>query len=154
VWFTVLTGPTGHFNNGNTTTVEIGIQHNWNKYWYQIIDSQICYSKAPIFFVAPPGYQQRAYDVYTYLGRHLNKCLDLNSRFEWYLDEDGGGYPGGFGIPDTTYFAVTLGFDYHPVKWLQVRPEIRGDFANNDAFGQYEDKKDQLSIACDALIKF
>ena len=41
VWTTVLTGPTGMFSTGNTTITEVGIQHNWNKYVYQIIDTQI-----------------------------------------------------------------------------------------------------------------
>ena len=99
--------------------VEVGIQHNWNKYIYQILDSQICYSKAPIFFGVPHTYQERAYDVYTYLGAHLTCNLDVNSRFEWYKDVDGGGYPGGFGVPHNDYYAMTLGVDYHPVKWVQ-----------------------------------
>ncbi|HLJ95732.1 MAG TPA: outer membrane beta-barrel protein [Gemmataceae bacterium] len=154
VWTTVLTGPTGKFSTGNTTTTEIGIQHNWNKYIYQIIDSQICYSKAPIFFAVPHTYQERAYDVYTYLGAHLTSCVDVNSRFEWYKDTDGGGYPGGFGVPHTDYFELTLGIDYHPVKWVQLRPEIRYDHATHPNFGDQNDKKDQLSIATELLLKF
>jgi hypothetical protein len=153
-WLTVLTGPTGEFSTGNTTTTEIGIQHNWNKYVYQIIDSQIVYSKAPIFFAVPHTYQERAYDVYTYLGTHLSTCLDLNSRFEWYKDVDGGGYPGGFGVPNTDYYEVTLGVDYHPYKWVQFRPEIRYDYASHENFGEFHDKKNQLSIAADMLLKF
>ena len=155
VWFTVLTGPTGHFDrNGNTTVVEVGMQHNWSKMIYQIIDSQMVYSKAPVFFLPPPGYQQRAYDVYTYLGAHITKVLDINTRFEWYKDVDGGGYPGGFGVPHTDYFAVTAGPDYHPTKWVQFRPEIRYDYATHDNFGQNHDKKNQLSLAAEVLLKF
>ena len=60
---------------------------------------------------------------------------------------DGGGYPGGFGIPHTNYYETTLGLDYHPKKWLQFRPEIRYDHADHDAFGSLDyDKKNQLSI--------
>jgi hypothetical protein len=154
VWTTVLTGPTGKFSTGNTTVVEVGIQHNWNKYIYQIVDTQIVYSKAPIFTVKTPGYQERAYDVYTYLGAHLTCALDLNTRFEWYDDVDGGGYPGGFGIPHTNYFETTIGFDYHPKKWLQFRPEVRYDHADNPAFGHLENQKNQLSVAADVLLKF
>jgi hypothetical protein len=155
VWTTVLTGPTGHFNrNLNTTVVEVGIQENWTARIYQIVDSQIVYSKAPIFFQGQPGYQERAYDVYTYLGYHLTKTVDINSRFEWYKDVDGGGYPGGFGVPKTDYFEVTLGPDYHPTKWVQFRPEIRYDYATKDNFGQNNDKKNQLSIAAELLFKF
>ncbi len=157
VWLTVLTGPTS-FTPGqhglNTTVTEVGIQHNWNKYWYQIIDSQIVYSKGPVFGAIAPSYQQRAYDVYTYIGRHLNKCWDINGRFEWYYDVDGGRYPGGFGQPHTSYIEVTVGPDYHPTPWLQVRPEIRYDNASHPNFGENRDMRHQLSLAIEALIKF
>ena len=68
VWSTVLTGPTGFDRSGNTTVFEAGILHNWNKNVYTIVDTQLTYSKAPIFFNPPPGYQERAYDVYMYIG--------------------------------------------------------------------------------------
>ncbi len=158
VWFTVLTGPTGFApgeHGENTTTVEVGLQENWTKRLYQIIDTQMTYSKAPLNAVAPKGYQERAYDVYTYLGYHLTKAVDINSRFEWYKDVDGQPfYPAGFGVPHTDYFAVTLGPDYHPTKWVQIRPEIRYDHATHDNFGSKFDKKDQLSIAIETLFKF
>ena len=116
---------------------------------------EIVYSKAPIFTVKPPGYQERAYDVYTYLGAHLTPCVDINSRFEWYLDVDGRGYPGGFGRGrNNNFFAVTVGPDYHPTKWLQVRPEIRYDNASNPSFGRNLDQRDQLSLALEVLLKF
>jgi hypothetical protein len=92
--------------------------------------------------------------VYSYAGYHLNTCLDFNTRIEWYKDVDGGGYPGGFGIPKTDYFAETIGVDYHPKKWIQFRPEIRYDYATHDAFGSKLDKKNQLSIAAETLFKF
>jgi hypothetical protein len=154
IWTTVLTGPTGKFSNGNTTVWELGLLHNFSKYLYQIVDTQMVYSKAPIFFQPLPGYQERAYDVYTYIGYHLNSEYDVTSRFEWYKDVDGGGYPGGFGIPHTTYYETTLGIDYHPNKSLQFRPEVRYDYASNPAFGSLLDKKKQLSIAAEVLLKF
>jgi Putative beta-barrel porin-2, OmpL-like. bbp2 len=155
IWTTILTGPTGHFNPGdNTTVVEVGIQHNWSSRIYQIVDSQMVYSKAPVFFQVSPSYQERAYDVYTYLGAHMTKTVDINTRFEWYRDQDGGGYAGGFGVPRTDYFEVTAGPDYHPTKWVQFRPEIRYDYATNPNFGQFNDKKNQLSLAAELLFKF
>ena len=154
VWTTVLTGPTGFHSDGNTTITEVGLLHNYNACVYQIIDSQLCYSKAPIFQAVPPGYQQRAYDVYTIFGIHLSKNLDWNNRVEWYKDVDGHFYPGGFGVPHTDYYETTVGLDYHPVKWLQFRPEVRYDHATNDNFGSTNDKKNQLTIDADVLIKF
>jgi hypothetical protein len=154
IWGTVLTGQTGKFSTGNTTTWELGVQHNWNKYIYQILDSQIVYSKAPIFFKPAPGYMEHAYDVYTYLGAHLSCTLDVNSRFEWYRDVEGGGYAGGFGVPHNDYFELTLGVDYHPVKWVQFRPEIRWDNAHHPNFGRFNDKRNEITIATELLLKF
>lgn len=157
VWLTVLTGPTS-FTPGdsglNTTVVELGLLHNYNERWYQIIDTQEVYSKAPLFGPVPPGYQERAYDVYTYIGYHASETIDLTSRFEIYYDVDGGGYAGGFGVPHTTYFEVTVGPDWHPTKWLQIRPEIRYDHASNPNFGASYNEKNQLSLAIEALFKF
>jgi hypothetical protein len=80
--------------------------------------------------------------------------VDLQLRAEWYDDVDGGGYPGGFGIPDTTYIETTIGFNYHPTKCVEFRPEIRYDHADHKAFGSQYNHKNQLSIAADLLIKF
>jgi hypothetical protein len=152
---TVLTGPTGFFNHsGNTTAGEVSIHENWTDRWYQIVSFQYAYSKAPLFFNPPPGYQERAYDVYSYLGYHLTTSTDVNTRIEWYKDVDGGGYPGGFGIPNTDYYAGTIGVDYHPRKCVQFRPEVRYDYATNNAFGSLHDKKNQVSIALETLFKF
>jgi hypothetical protein len=154
VWTTLLVGPTGMQGTGNTTILELGLSHNYNKYFYQILDTQLCWSRCPIFGPKPPGYDENAYDVYTYLGAHLNACWDVNARIEWYYDQNGGGYPGGFGIPNNNYYNVTVGPDWHPVKWLQVRPEVRYDWATKDAFGTHLDKKNQLCVDLDVLIKF
>jgi Putative beta-barrel porin-2, OmpL-like. bbp2 len=162
-WVTLLTGPTSRLpglTGENTTTFEFGFSHNFWDCWYMTFDTQIVYSKAPLGAPGsfnpniPNGYQERAYDAYTYVGRHITDTLDLNFRAEWYRDEDGGGYAGGFGVPKTTYYEFTFGPDYHPTKWLQIRPEIRYDTANNPNFGPNNDKKDQLSLAIEALFKF
>ncbi len=154
VWMTVLTGPTGHFMNGNTTTLELGMLHNWNKYVYTIIDTQNCWSKAGVFSQPDPFYRQRAYDVYQYTGFHLNCTLDLTTRLEWYKDVDGRNYPGGFGVPHTDYYEGTVGLNYHPTKWMEFRPEIRYDYATHPNFGQNNNLRNQLSIAADLLLKF
>ncbi len=150
----MLTGPTSLHSGANTTVFELGLQQNWNERWYQIIDTQMVWSKGPVNAPVPPGYLERAYDIYTYIGYHLDKCIDLQFRAEWYKDVDGLGYAGGFGVPHTDYYEFTFGPDYHPCKWIQIRPEIRYDYASHDNFGQNFDKKNQLSIAAECLFKF
>ncbi len=167
-WFTVLTGPTSFVDGQhglNTTVLELGIQHNWSECWYQIVDSQMVWSCAPIFDQITGNYNEQAYDIYTYIGRHMSDKLDMNSRFEWYYDAGAGSgsingtpgagdYPGGFGRPHTSYFSVTVGPDYHPVKWLQIRPELRYDYATTGAFGASGTQHNQFSAAIEALFKF
>jgi Putative beta-barrel porin-2, OmpL-like. bbp2 len=157
VWATLLTGPTTDGTYANTTVVEFGILKNWNRYLYTIVDTQMVYSKGPVFGgPPPPGYIERAYDVYTYNGVHLNKCWDVTTRLEYYYDADGQGYAGGFGIPKTSYYEGTVGLNYHPTKWVEFRPEIRYDGASNPAFGgdPANLRRQQLTISADILIKF
>jgi hypothetical protein len=157
IWTTVLTGPTTDGTYANTTTFEFGILKNWNRFLYTIVDTQMVYSRGPVFGgPPPPGYIERAYDVYTYNGVHLNKCWDLTGRLEYYYDADGQGYAGGFGIPKTSYFAATVGPNYHPTKWVEFRPEIRYDGASNPAFGSIPTllHRNQLTVSADLLIKF
>ena len=113
------------------------------------------YSKAPIFGASPPGYQERAYDVYTYLGYHLSRLVDINSRVRVVQGRGRRRLSRRLRharTPTTT--RRTLGPDYHPTKWLQFRPEIRYDHATTTTFGLSNDKKNQLSIAAEVLFKF
>ena len=121
----MLTGPTTNTAATTPPCWNWVIQHNWNESVYQIIDTQMVWSKAPVFGPAPaPGYNENAYDVYTYLGLHLDRQVGPQQPFEWYDDEDGLGYAGGFGNGQhTTYYEGTIGLDYHPTKWVQFAPK-------------------------------
>lgn len=156
VWTTVFTGPTSMAPAPglNTTVLELGLQHNYNERLYQILDTQMVWSRAPVFGPVPAGYNERAYDIYTYVGYHLNEKWDVTGRAEWYYDQGGGGYPGGFGVPNTTYWEFTLGTDFHPTKYLQLRPEIRYDHASNPNFGPNGTATSQFTFALEALFKF
>jgi hypothetical protein len=153
VWTTVLTGPTSPYNAGNTTVVEVGLMHNWSERFWQVVDFQTVTSYAPLFGTPIPDYKQSSYDVYTYCGYHINPRWDLNWRVDWFRDVNGLGYPGGYGIPNTHYIALTLGPNYHPNRWFQFRPEIRYDHATNPAYGAQRDKQNQISIVANVLIQ-
>jgi hypothetical protein len=153
ITLSVENGPEAPDSGANTTLVEVRLTQNWNRYFSQIVQSHLIYSKNGLGGLG----LERAYGVYLYNIYHVNRCWDFNSRFEWYDDVDGHGYPGGTGFANN-YFAVTGGVDYHPYRWLQVRPEVRGDFADRHAaFGAFDNPKkfkEQLSLACDFLVKF
>jgi hypothetical protein len=149
---TVVTGPESPGNWQNTTVVEGRVTQNWCKQFTQILQTHLGYSGNGI---AHAGIE-RFFSVYLYNSYHVNPIVDFNTRLEWYDDVDGHGYPGGSGFKNN-YYEVTAGFNYHPHHWLEIRPEIRGDFADQTpAFGatDHPKSKDQLSLACDFLIKF
>jgi hypothetical protein len=91
------------------------------------------------------------YGLYSIGILHLNKCWDVMGRAEWFMD-DGGTRTG----IDTHYYAVTLGLNWHPNPYLEVRPEIRGDFAGAPAFGINGLARDrnQFTAGMSALLKF
>ena len=64
------------------------------------------------------------YGLYLINILHLNAQIDGLLRAEWF-DDDKGTRTG----VNTNYAEVTLGANWHPMKWLDIRPEIRGDFA-------------------------
>ena len=151
----VLTGPTRPHYAGNTTSTELRATQFWNKYFTQIVQSQFGYSDGNIF--GPLGPKEHFLGVWTILSFHLSEKVDFNVRPEWYDDVNGGGYPGGSGFKNN-YYALTVGLDYHPNRWLQIRPELRGDFADQTpAFGPFDDpnkKKEQFTSTLEFLTKF
>jgi hypothetical protein len=75
---------------------------------------------------------------------------------EWYDDVDGRSCPGGTGFK-TNYEEMTLAVEYHPTPWLQLRPELRTDFANDArAFGPVGGPlhHSQLTAAIECVIRF
>ena len=124
------------------TTIELRVQHNWSKWLTQIVQSDMGWDSH-----TPCGTGQW-YGLYTILVYHLTPCLDLNARNEWF--DDVHGTRTGFA---TNYNETTLGFDYHPKKCLSIRPEVRGDFAEDPVWRNGRDKS-QLTAAVDVLLKF
>lgn len=125
-------------------TFELRIQHKFNKYLETIIQSDDGWAtEVPN---APHGGQW--YSLYDILIYHLNCKWDINGRAEWFLDNHG--TRTGFA---TDYSEVTLGADYHPVKSLRIRPEVRGDFADDKVFRNGRDKS-QLTLAVDGIFSF
>ena len=55
VWTTVLTGPTSQHGGANTTVLELGLQQNWSENVYQIVDTQMVWSKGPVAASARPA---------------------------------------------------------------------------------------------------
>jgi hypothetical protein len=127
------------------TMTELRLQQDWNERFTQILQNNMGWDTH-----TPVGLGSW-YGIYLINLFHLNKVLDLNSRAEWFDDVKGTRT----GI-STSYSEVTLGANWHPLKWLEFRPEIRGDFAGAPAFGANgaHTSHSQLTGGISFLVKF
>lgn len=88
----------------------------------------------------------------------LNKKLALGVRAEWYKGRAGffDLYPVTPG-EGTDIYAITLGANYYPVPWLDIRPEVRYDWTSYDGgfkpFGNGTED-DQLSAGFSFTVMF
>ena len=127
------------------TVVELRVQHNWSDKVTQVVQSNMGWDAN-----TPRGTGQW-YGLYTIGIWHWIETLDLQARADWFADIKGTRT----GI-DTQYGALTLGVNWHPVKYLELRPEIRGDFAGDSAYGGDNQARyhSQLTGVVSALLKF
>ena len=127
------------------TTLELRVQHNWNRYFTQVVQSNMGWDANTA--VGTGSW----YGVYTIGIFHMFDKLDAQFRAEWFDDVRGTRT----GI-DTNYEEVTLGLNWHPIRCLEFRPEIRGDFAGDPAFGANgtHTHRSQLTGGISALLKF
>jgi hypothetical protein len=127
------------------TIVELRVQQDWSPRLTQIIQSNMGWDSN-----TPVG-TGSWYGLYTIGIFHLHPLVDLLGRAEWFDDVKGTRT----GI-DTNYAEVTGGFNYHPCKYFEIRPEIRGDFAGAPAFGVNGEHTahSQLSGGISFLLKF
>jgi hypothetical protein len=124
--------------------VEMRVQHNWNKCLTQIVQSDLAFASG-----VPGIGTTEFYSLYTILSHHTTQTVDSNLRLEWVRDVQGSRT----GVR-ANYGEVTFGFDYHPTKFLRLRPEIRGDFADRPALGPNGNRQGLLTIGIDALLSF
>jgi hypothetical protein len=104
--------------------VEPRIQQNWTERLTQVLQNNMGWDAN-----TPVG-TGSWYGLYTIGIFHLIPQLDANFRAEWFDDVKGTRT----GV-NTNYAEVTGGINWHPIKYLEIRPEIRGDFAGAPAFG-------------------
>jgi hypothetical protein len=125
----VYLGPDALFSapalNGTfDSMVELRLQQNWSDRFTQVVQCNMGWDAN-----TPVG-DSEAYGIYTQGMFHLTRTFDLNIRGEWFQDTQG--TRTGFAAD---YSEVTLGVNWHPTRCLEIRPEIRGDFASEPAFG-------------------
>lgn len=127
------------------TMGELRVQHKWSKKFFQVVQSNFGWDQdTPVGTGSWVG-------LYTVGILHLNTPWDALVRVDWFRDVRG--TRTGF---DTHYGALTLGANWHPTRYLEVRPEIRGDVAGVRAYGPSgaPTDKGQVNAVFSALVKF
>lgn len=107
------------------------------------------------------------YGINQYLTYDIQDDLGIGIRAEWFRDDDGFRvaspgrtltyFPGA-----NSYYEVTAGLNWKPLKWVSVRPNVRYDWADKaDAFnngggdtGYAATRKDQFLFSTDVVISF
>ncbi len=137
--------------------------HNSKDYRY-LVEGIVAYTpkKSPISFAVDGlfGWEEHAsltgktaywYGVTGYVGYTISDMLTLNGRAEWFRD-DGGSRLG----LSANFFEATAGVSIKPFykdkigQNFQIRPEVRFDYADKDAFGG-GNHKTQATAAIDAV---
>jgi hypothetical protein len=146
----VYTGPNAIFAAPGlagtfVTMVELRLQQNWSERFTQVLQNNMGWD------VNTPVGTGTFYGLYLINIFHMTSQIDANCRAEWYDDPEGTRT----GVR-ANYEEVTLGLNWHPIKYLDIRPEIRGDFASAPAFGVngQHDHFSQLTGAISFLVKF
>src|SRR5262245_56265538 len=114
----VYTGPNAIFAapglaGNHVTMMELRIQHDWSPRFTQVVQNNMGWDTD-----TPVG-TGSWYGLYTIGLFHFTKTLDINARAEWFDDVKGTRT----GI-NTNYAEVTGGVNWHPLRWLEFRPEI------------------------------
>jgi hypothetical protein len=125
----VYAGPNAIFAAPNlagdfVTMVELRLQQNWTDRFTQVLQNNMGWDAN-----TPVG-TGSFYGLYLINIFHALPKIDLNSRIEWFDDVKGTRT----GV-NTYYSEATLGINWHPLSFIEFRPEIRGDFAGAPAFG-------------------
>ena len=85
--------------------------------------------------------------------------LTAGIRTEWFRDQDGFrvGYPARTFAgtnAGSSYYAVTAGLNWKPVTWLNLRPNVRYDWADGSRPFDNSSAQDQFLFSTDFSVNF
>jgi hypothetical protein len=150
---TVYTGPkplaaaAGHAGTWQTLS-ELQAREIWTPRLNQVFD--VSYF-SDLHDPANGRHNSGSQDAFVLTSYELNRIAALHMRVEWFTDPHGSRAK----IPGT-YGGSTAGIAVHPKAWVEVRPEIRGDFSGQQSFGAASSTlrhRNQLSAGFELLLK-
>jgi hypothetical protein len=120
------------------------------------------------------------YGINQYLAYDLREDVTLGLRAEWWRDNNGfrvfgpprcsgsvnigangnassyacGSDLNAYPFQGSSYYAITAGLVWRPLKWVQVRPNVRYDWADNIKIFDTGQRSDQFLFSTDLVLKF
>lgn len=146
---TLSTGPQSDNPDGWQTVFDFLVGYTMDEYWYFGGEATLGHEAD-----LPGGGDGWWYGLAVYPSYQLNEMISLNGRVEWFGDPDGAR-----GVGADNVFSVTAGVAIMPFyktdygNILTIRPELRWDFADDDAFDAGTDDQ-QLTFGIDAVFAF
>ncbi len=92
----------------------------------------------------------RWYGIEQDLMYDVSQQVTVGLRGEWFRDQNGLKVMFD-GVP-ATYYGVTAGLFWKPLKWITLRPELRYDISNNPVYNDLTDRQ-QFTVATSFVIK-
>jgi len=92
------------------------------------------------------------FGINQYLFYTINPCWKAGLRYEWFRDADGVRVDPISGESD--YFEISLGLNWTPRERLNIRPELRWDWADGGTPFVDRTKSHQFLMACDVIWRF
>ena len=126
-----------------------------NHRWFYLIESILTHAD---YKYRPGDYSTRSYGLNQHLIYTINKRWRAGLRFEWSRAEGTL-----FDLPPLTggeggdLYALTLGLNWDPNAWFNLRPELRFDWsAYDNGFKPFDNRRaaEQISIGFAATVKF
>jgi hypothetical protein len=145
ILFSVIIGPGRFEQNRQFNNPEI----------FDLVYTHKCSDRLTYTLDALYGVQTDVTDIGTanwfavdqYLTYNLAPRLTGNCRLEFF-DDPQGQRTGFVGL----YSALTVGITFKPIKWLSLRPEVRGDY--NSQTRPFEDKHGVVTATMDVLLRW
>ena len=137
-------GHAGHWQ----TLAELQAREVWSPRVAQVV---LVHFAVDVADPAAGGHSSSTQGAFAITSFKLSDAAYINTRVEWFSDPHGVrvALPGSYG-------EAALGMSLHPARWIDLRPEIRGDFSGQHSFGgtdRTDRHRNQFSAAFEMVYK-
>jgi hypothetical protein len=151
----IVTGPYDDSKSGNRTRYTFLFNHDFTPFLHYTFQQDYAFQDN---MAQLGGGTADWYGVNNYLLFDIDDELAAGLRAEWFRDADGvrvtqntrGGPLNGA----SSYYALTGGVNWKPMKWVNVRPEVRYDWADNANAFDSGNQNDQFTFSADVILHF